>query len=164
MLISGETWGKVEKNGMDMLIGEYSNTMDDKGRIQFTAKLRSILNQDSLVITQGLDHCLMLFTTEEWKNLTEKIVGSASIFDNQKRLVMRRFIAPAQNVEFDKSGRLSIPQSLRDFASLNLGGECIIFGMNKYMELWDAAVFRKFDEESASSVQEAIESMRDILL
>jgi len=164
MLISGETWGKVEKNGMDMLIGEYSNTMDDKGRIQFPAKLRSILNQDSLVITQGLDHCLMLFTIDEWKNLTDKIVGSASIFDNQKRLVMRRFVAPAQNVEFDKSGRLSIPQSLRDFASLNLGGECIIFGMNKYMELWDAAVFRKFDEDSASSVQEAIESMRDILL
>ncbi|MBR6080898.1 MAG: division/cell wall cluster transcriptional repressor MraZ [Treponema sp.] len=149
---------------MDMLIGEYSNTMDDKGRIQFPAKLRSILNQDSLVITQGLDHCLMLFTTEEWKILAGKMVGRSSIFDNQKRLVMRRFIAPAQSVDFDKSGRLSIPQSLRDYASLNLGGECIIFGMDKYMELWDAAVFRKFDEDSAPSVQEAIESMRDILL
>ncbi|MBQ4235816.1 MAG: division/cell wall cluster transcriptional repressor MraZ [Treponema sp.] len=149
---------------MDMLIGEYSNTMDDKGRIQFPAKLRSVLNQDSLVITQGLDHCLMLFTTEEWESLTEKIIGNSSIFDNQKRLVMRRFIAPAQNVEFDKSGRLSIPQSLRDFASLNSGGECIIFGMDKYMELWDAAVFRKFDEDSVPLVQEAIESMRDILL
>ena len=149
---------------MDMLIGEYSNTMDDKGRIQFPAKLRSILNQDSLVITQGLDHCLMLFTTEEWKILAGKMVGKSSIFDNQKRLVMRRFIAPAQSVDFDKSGRLSIPQSLRDYASLNLGGECIIFGMDKYMELWGAAVFRKFDEDSAPSVQEAIESMRDILL
>ncbi|MBQ2600824.1 MAG: division/cell wall cluster transcriptional repressor MraZ [Treponema sp.] len=149
---------------MDMLIGEYSNTMDDKGRIQFPAKLRSVLNQESLIITQGLDECLMLFTTEEWASLTAKMEVKASIFDSRKRLVMRRFVAPAQNVEFDKSGRLSIPQSLRDFASLNPGGECIIFGMNKYMELWDAAVFRKFEEESASSVQEAIESMRDILL
>ena len=140
---------------MDMLIGEYSNTMDDKGRIQFPAKLRSVLNQESLIITQGLDECLMLFTTEEWASLTAKMEVKASIFDSRKRLVMRRFVAPAQNVEFDKSGRLSIPQSLRDFASLNPGGECIIFGMNKYMELWDAAVFRKF---------EAIESMRDILL
>ncbi len=147
-----------------MLIGEYSNTMDDKGRIQFPAKLRSVLNQESLIITQGLDECLMLFTTEEWASLTAKMEVKASIFDSRKRLVMRRFVAPAQNVEFDKSGRLSIPQSLRDFASLNPGGECIIFGMNKYMELWDAAVFRKFEEESASSVQEAIESMRDILL
>jgi MraZ protein len=154
----------VEINGVDMLIGEYSNTMDDKGRIQFPAKLRSVLNQESLIITQGLDECLMLFTTEEWASLTAKMEVKASIFDSRKRLVMRRFVAPAQNVEFDKSGRLSIPQSLRDFASLNPGGECIIFGMNKYMELWDAAVFRKFEEESASSVQEAIESMRDILL
>ena len=149
---------------MDMLIGEYNNTLDDKGRCSFPSKLRSVLQQNELIITQGLDHCLMLFTTEEWAALTEKIIRSASIFDNQKRLVMRRFIAPAQKIEFDKSGRISIPQTLRDYASLSCGGECIIFGMNKYMELWDAAVFRKFDEESASSVQEAIESMRDILL
>ena len=151
-------------SGMEMLIGEYSNTLDDKGRCSFPSKLRSVLQRNELIITQGLDHCLMLFTTEEWAALTEKIMGSASIFDNQKRLVMRRFIAPAQKIEFDKSGRISIPQTLREFASLSCGGECIIFGMTKYMELWDAGVYRKFNEDSASSFQEAIESMRDILL
>ncbi|HBB42003.1 MAG TPA: division/cell wall cluster transcriptional repressor MraZ [Treponema sp.] len=149
---------------MEMLIGEYSISMDDKGRFMFPSKMRTVLQQNELIVTQGLDHCLMLFTAEEWSKLTEKIMGSASIFDNQKRLVMRRFIAPAQKIEFDKSGRLSVPQMLRDFASLRSGGDCILFGMNKYMELWDAETFRKFDEESASSVQEAIESMRDILL
>ncbi|HAK69280.1 MAG TPA: division/cell wall cluster transcriptional repressor MraZ [Treponema sp.] len=149
---------------MEMLIGEYSISMDDKGRFMFPSKMRTVLQQNELIVTQGLDHCLMLFTAEEWSKLTEKIMGSASIFDNQKRLVMRRFIAPAQKIEFDKSGRFSVPQMLRDFASLRSGGDCILFGMNKYMELWDAETFRKFDEESASSVQEAIESMRDILL
>ena len=51
---------------MNMLFGEYSNTLDDKGRIQFPAKLRSVLQQDGLVVTRGLDNCLMLFTVDEW--------------------------------------------------------------------------------------------------
>ncbi len=149
---------------MDMLIGEYRNTMDEKGRISFPSKLRTVLQQNELIVTRGLDHCLMLFTLDEWKSLTDKIVGKASIFDNQKRLIMRRFIAPAQNLEFDKSGRISIPQSLRDFASLQSGRECVFFAMEKYMELWDAQEYDKFDEMSQPSVAEAIESLRDIVL
>ena len=147
---------------MDLLIGEYRNTLDEKGRIQFPAKLRTVLEQNELMVTQGLDHCLMLFTVEEWKELNQKIVGSASLFNDQKRLVMRRFIAPAQKIEFDKSGRLSIPQSLREYASLS--GECVILGINKYMELWNAETYKEYLEATESSFQQAAESMGDILL
>ena len=148
---------------MEMLIGEFRNTLDEKGRILFPAKLRSALaDQSELMITQGLDHCLMLFTMEEWTELNKKILGSVSLFNDQKRLVMRRFIAPAQKVEFDKSGRLSIPQSLREYASLS--GECVVLGINKYMELWDLQTYRQYLEQTESKFQEAAESMSDILL
>jgi MraZ protein len=147
---------------MDMLIGEYRNTLDEKGRILFPSKLRAVLQENELVITQGLDHCLMLFTIEEWESLNEKIVGSASLFSAQKSLVMRRFIAPAQKIEFDKTGRLSIPQSLREYASLS--GECVVLGINKYMELWDAESYKDYLEKTESSFQQAAESMSDILL
>ena len=147
---------------MDLLIGEYRNTLDEKGRIQFPSKLRTVLEQNELMVTQGLDHCLMLFTVDEWKELNQKIVGSASLFNDQKRLVMRRFIAPAQKIEFDKSGRLSIPQSLREYASLS--GECVILGINKYMELWNAETYKEYLVATESSFQQAAESMGDILL
>lgn len=145
-----------------MLIGEYRNTLDEKGRIPFPAKLRAVLQQEELMITQGLDRCLMLFTIEEWANLNEKIVGSASLFNDQKRLVMRRFIAPAHKVEFDRSGRLSIPQSLREYAGLK--GECTILGINKYMELWDSESYKDYLLKTEDSFQQAAESMGDILL
>lgn len=146
---------------MEMLIGQYRNTLDEKGRILFPAKLRSILQKDELIVTQGLDHCLMLFTTEEWISLNGKIMGAASLFNDQKRLVMRRFIAPAQKLEFDRSGRLSIPQNLREYASLK--GECIIQGLNKYMELWDSASYAEYLEKSEDSFQDAVASMDGIL-
>ena len=50
---------------MEMLSGDFRNTLDEKGRISFPAKLRNVLQKNELVVTQGLDHCLMLFTTEE---------------------------------------------------------------------------------------------------
>ena len=43
---------------------------------------------------------------------------SASPFNSNSRSVLRRLVAPAQEIEFDKSGRLSIPQSLREYAGL----------------------------------------------
>ena len=147
---------------MDMLYGEYRNTMDEKGRILFPSKLRAVLQQKELVVTQGLDHCLMLFTTEEWASINVKIVGSASLFNDQKRLVMRRFVAPAQQLEFDRSGRLSIPQSLREYAGLK--GDCIILGINKYMELWDAQSYKDYLSKTEDTFMQAAESMSDILL
>ncbi len=147
---------------MEMLIGEFRNTFDEKGRILFPSKLRSVLQRDELVVTQGLDHCLMLFTTEEWASLNEKIMGSASLFNDQKRLVMRRFIAPAQKLDFDRSGRLSIPQNLREYASLK--GEAVILGLNKYMELWDSQCYSDYLERTEEQFQKASESMGDIFL
>ena len=147
---------------MEMLIGEFKNTLDEKGRILFPVKLRSVLEEKELMVTQGLDHCLMLFTLNEWAALSQKILGSASLFNDQKRLVLRRFIAPAQKIEFDKSGRLSIPQSLRENAGLK--GECTILGINKYMELWDTESYNEYLEKTESSYLQAAESMGDIFL
>lgn len=146
---------------MEMLIGQYRNTLDEKGRILFPAKLRAILQKDELIVTQGLDRCLMLFTTEEWESLNDKIMSSASLFNDQKRLVMRRFIAPAQKLEFDRSGRLSIPQCLREYA--NLKGECIIQGLNKYLELWDSALYAEYLTSSEDSFKDAVASMDSVL-
>ena len=163
MVVSGKKWGKVVSSGMEMLIGEYSNTLDEKGRISFPSKLRSVLNQCELVVTQGLDQCLMLFTAEEWVSLTDKIMGSASVFDEQKLIVMRHFIAPAQRLEFDKSGRLAIPQSLREYAALKSGCECKIQGMIKFIELWDSSEYAKYKTDNAASLKDAASSMRNII-
>ena len=78
-----------------------------------------------------LKRALVLVQFEEWEKLSSKIMESASPFNPQNRLVLRRLIAPAQPVEFDKSGRLSIPQSLRMYASLDK--ECVLLGINKYI-------------------------------
>ena len=151
---------------MELLTGEYRNTLDEKGRILFPSKLRNELFGDSeknvLIVTQSFDHCLWLYTLDEWKNLSSKIMESASPFSKQNRLVLRSLIAPAQEFELDKAGRLSIPQSLRDYAGLTK--DCIILGINRYMELWDAQSYGEYLEENEEDLKDAAEALSNISL
>lgn len=146
---------------MNLLTGEYKNTLDDKGRILFPSKIRSVLTSNVLIVTQAIvDHCLWLFTPEEWENISAKVMDNASPFSSRNRLVMRTFISPAQEVEFDKSGRISIPQSLREYASLSK--DCVLLGVNKYLELWDESSYNTYLSENEANLLEASEELNSI--
>ncbi len=149
---------------MELLTGEYRNTLDEKGRILFPTRLRNELFAESdkcvLIVTQAFDHCLWLYTLDEWKNISSKIMETASPFNQKDRIVLRHFIAPAQEVELDKSGRLSIPQSLREYA--HLSKDCVILGINKYMELWDAQAYADYLGANADSLEDAAEALSSI--
>lgn len=145
---------------MELLTGEYRNTLDEKGRILFPSRLRAEITGNVLIVTKSIDNCLWLYTPEEWKILSEKIMGAASPFDQKARLVIRHLIAPAQEIEFDKAGRLSIPQSLREYAGLSK--DCVVLGVNRFIELWDAAKYREYSEQNATALIDATSSLTDI--
>ena len=146
---------------MNLLTGEYKNTLDDKGWFLFPAKLRSALSSNVLIVTQAIvDRCLWLFTPEEWEKISSKLMDNASPFSAKNRLIMRSFISPAQEIEFDKAGRLSIPQSLREYASLSK--DCIVLGVNKYLELWDSSSYNAYLSENEANLLEASEELNSI--
>ena len=145
---------------MNLLTGEYNNTIDEKGRVSFPVKLRTAVNQNVVMVTKGLDRCLWLFTSDEWDNFQNKLMANASMMKSKSLNVVRHFIAPAQPVEFDKNGRLSIPQSLREYASLSK--ECTILGIAKYMELWDFNTYKEYLASTEESFRDAAEEFNDI--
>ncbi len=147
---------------MNLLTGEFRNTLDEKGRLSLPAKLRGELPGTSFVLTQGVDACLWLFPPEQWSVLSKKLIESTSLFSARARLVQRRILAPAQEVEVDKLGRLAIPQSLREFAGLTK--ECVILGITKYIEIWDAEGYRKYLEENESEFIAAAEELGGLTL
>jgi MraZ protein len=79
---------------MELLTGEFRNTLDEKGRVSLPARLRSELSGNILILTQGVDRCLWLFMPEQWKLLSKKLMETTSPFQARSRLVQRRIIAP----------------------------------------------------------------------
>ncbi len=147
---------------MELLTGDFRNTLDDKGRVSLPSRMRSELPGNILIITQGIDRCLWLFPPEQWKTLSRKLMDTTSPFLARARLVQRRIIAPAQEVEIDKAGRLAIPQSLREFARLTK--DCVILGIEKYIEIWDSDQYKAYWDENEAEFQAAAEELGSVLL
>ena len=57
---------------MNMFMGEYTHSVDAKGRLIIPAKFRETLG-DEFVVTKGLDHCLFAYTLKDWEVLAEKL-------------------------------------------------------------------------------------------
>ncbi|MCG8481552.1 MAG: division/cell wall cluster transcriptional repressor MraZ [Spirochaetales bacterium] len=140
-----------------MITGQYRNALDDKGRVLIPSKLRSEVPGNTLVITSGIDRCLWLFPPEEWKQLSDKLMEAASPFSRKARLLQRRIIAPAQEVELDKAGRVLVPPSLKETAGLKK--ECILHGIKKYIEIWDVDEYAAYLKENEDEFQEAAEEL-----
>ncbi len=142
---------------MNFLSGTFKNTLDDKARLTFPAKLREALSGPSVVITQGIESCLWLFPTDQWETLVRKIMEKTSLFNEDSRMIQRWFIAPAQEVDIDKAGRISIPQSLRAYAGLTEGAECVVAGVLRRIEIWDAGAYDRYWEPRSQNVMKAVE-------
>ena len=54
-----------------MLLGEFSHSIDEKGRLIIPAKLRDDLG-DSFVICNGLEGCLFVYSQDEWNKFVNK--------------------------------------------------------------------------------------------
>ena len=140
-----------------MITGQYRNALDDKGRLLVPSRLRQSIAGNTLVITSGLDHCLWLFPPEEWTQLSDQLMEAASPFTRRARVLQRRIIAPAQEVELDKTGRVLIPPSLKETAGLQK--ECILHGIKKDIEIWDVEEYDRYLAESEAEFQEAAEEL-----
>lgn len=158
---SGKKWEKLEESGVRVLTGEFKNSLDEKGRIPVPAKIRNEIAGNLMVLTRGIDRCLWLFSPEEWKKISEKLIESTSVFQSKARMIQRRIIAPAQEVEIDKSGRVNISPPLREYAGLNK--DCIILGIKTYIELWSEEEYQRYWDEKEPEFQEAAEELGKIL-
>ncbi|MFC2821746.1 MAG: division/cell wall cluster transcriptional repressor MraZ [Sphaerochaeta sp.] len=125
--------------------GEYRNTIDEKGRLMIPPKLREQLGSYSdLMLTKSMDNSLWLFTREDFEALNREVnYGPLAVFNKNSRLIDMMVISPARGAELDKTGRLSIPQILRDFAGLEPKSECVILGSMTKIEIISA---KKYDE------------------
>ena len=139
-----------------MFMGEYSHTIDSKGRLIVPSKFRENLG-DEFVVTKGLDGCLFVYSQDEWKNIEEKF-KQVSLTTKDARKFSRFFFAGAATVEVDKQGRILLPSVLREFAGLEK--DIVSVGVLSRIEIWSKDKWQESNEYD--DMDEIAEHMADL--
>ncbi len=126
-----------------MLLGEFTHTLDDKNRLTLPVKFKSELGK-KIVVTRGLDSSLFVYSQKEWKVITQEM-RKMSFTDANSRGFSRFFLAGAAEIELDKSGRMLVPEHLKEFAKL--GKDVVLTGVQSRVELWDAKLWKSYSKK-----------------
>jgi MraZ protein len=116
-----------------MFLGEFSHTLDTKGRLTIPAKFRDRLDAGLVVTRSPMDRCLLLFPMPEWEQIAAK-VSALPLADPRSAQLRRAFFSAAEDLTPDKQGRILVSQRLRELAQIE--NEVIVAGVNTFVELW----------------------------
>jgi MraZ protein len=122
-----------------MFMGQYSHTLDAKGRLTIPKRYRAEL-ADGLVITQGNKQYLVIHPATRWTMLAEK-TAQMPLTSESADAYRRQLYTLASEVTLDTMGRILIPAFLREFAKIEQ--DVIIAGVNTYIEIWSPEAWRE---------------------
>lgn len=127
-----------------MLLGEFTHTIDAKGRLFVPARYREELGE-SFIIAKYEDNCIAVYSRAVWDKFVEKLFSASEA----KSLTSRRIIfASAQEVVPDQQGRILIGTKLRKYAGLEK--EVTIIGVSDHAEIWSSAAYERYMDANDS--------------
>lgn len=138
-----------------MFLGTFTPKLDDKGRLILPAKFRDELAH-GLVVTRGQEHCLYVFSRDEFERIHERI-RTAPITSKLSRDYLRVFLSGAHDETPDKQNRITVPSNLRDYAGLDR--DLVVIGAGSRAEIWDATAWQTYlsaQEASFAQTEEEV--------
>lgn len=136
-----------------MFFGEYSHTMDAKGRVSLPAKYRTAF-EGGVRLARGLDNSLWIFTPEQYAKFLATF-DSGNPLESRVRSLRMLFYSKSEEVEIDQLGRIRVSPVLREFAGLTKNVTFI--GNGDHIELWDTEALAEYMD--SVDVQAAIDSL-----
>jgi MraZ protein len=147
-----------------MFRGQFSHSVDAKGRVSLPARFRDVLVAEGdarFVLTPAVfDPCLHLYPMKAWEEFERKVSELPSLDATAIRF-RRLYVSAAVECELDGSGRVLVPPHLRE--RIKLEKDALWAGMGHTLELWsqsswDAAL--TMTSEEAASFRAALEQLK----
>ena len=138
-----------------MFFGTYTPKLDEKGRLFLPAKFRDQLTE-GLVVTRGQERCLTVWAMADFQGMTDRL-REAPVTNKRARDYVRMLFAAASQEVPDKQGRISIPGSLREYASLTK--DVVVIGSMNRIEIWDPTAWATYSEEQEQKFSELSEEV-----
>ena len=142
-----------------MLIGEYTHSIDAKGRTSLPSKFKTEMGT-RVILSRGLDKTIAVYTEESWKKLNEKL-AQLSITKPAEREFARFMLSGAVEVELDKQGRVRIPDFLKEHAEIDK--KLVWTGAGDKAEIWSEENWNKYIKKMTSNPEKLAESLEGII-
>ncbi len=142
----------------DMFIGEYTHSLDAKGRVALPVKFRQKLGEGA-ILTRGLDRSLFIYNKTDWDTLAQKLMA-LPLSQSKARAFSRLMLAGAVEVEFDGQGRILVPEYLRQYAGLKK--QAVFAGVYNRIEIWDEASWKTYKSQTEASSDDIAEKLGEL--
>ena len=132
----------------NLLLGLYPSILETDNRLALPHETHEDY-KEGLYITRGFDRNIMVLTMEAFESIYDRIT-SFNLADPVARLLLRMILSSAQKAEIEPDGRITVSESLKEFA--NLEKDVTIIGQGDYIELWSPQAW-KLQEERLLNVE-----------
>lgn len=114
------------------LVGELSRSLDDRGRLSIPTAFRDVFAH-GVVILKWPGPCVAVMPVEAYREMEDSMRAKqrAELSDGRAREALN---ALGNHTRLDASGRVFIPESLREFAGFDR--ELRVVGQRTRLELW----------------------------
>jgi MraZ protein len=119
-----------------VFVGSFPLRLDEKGRLALPVRFRDQV-ADGMVIKKGQERCIYGLTLGRVAEQSAALAAMAPSDTADARMRARMSFGSMVEVELDKTGRITLPATLREYAGLDR--DVVVVGVDTRFEIWDAA-------------------------
>ena len=150
---------------MLLLTGEYPHTIDSKGRVLVSNRLRNQIDVEehgsNFYLVLGANGILCLYPEKYFEQIALALAPSSSAPDETVAFERLSF-SLASKVELDNQGRLLLNERLRKRAGLK--DNVTLVGVRDHIELWNSKSWEQYLEDNMAQYQKQMSQARQIVL
>ena len=149
---------------LNTFTGEYSYTVDNKGRINIPAKFRKSLSPDNegmFVITKGMDPCIWVYPAIIWNNIENNLKNLSSLSEINITFV-RNTVRYASPTTYDKQGRIQLTSNLIGYSHIKK--KSLIIGMVNKIEIWNPNKLKEIDKKNMKIDNNAYDELAEKII
>jgi MraZ protein len=111
-----------------------------------------------LVLTKGLEKCIVIYPAEEWLKVADTLSAKA-LPSSKVRTMNRAMFGTAFSLTLDGQGRIALPAALRN--NVQISDSAYVVGANNCVEIWNPTLWETEKAVAEEQLWQIIESLEE---
>lgn len=140
-------------------VGDYTAKTDAKGRVFLPAIFRRQLDgmdEEALILRKDVfQKCLVLYPMSVWNAQVDDLQSRLSPWDRKDQMMLRQYVADAEQVELDSQGRILLSKNKLQYAGIT--SEVRFLAVVDRIEIWSKDALDALMAEADGNLGDDIE-------